>query len=35
MVISNFVQVQGVKRGYLIKDDYFSKQEEIIMIYLV
>jgi hypothetical protein len=32
MMIYDFLQVQGNKRGYLIKYDYFSKQEEIIMI---
>jgi hypothetical protein len=25
MVISYFLQVQGIKRDYLTKDDYFSK----------
>jgi hypothetical protein len=27
MVISDVLQVQGIKRDYLIKDDYFSKHE--------
>jgi hypothetical protein len=35
MMVSNFIQVQGTKRDYLTKDDYFSKQEEFIMIYLL
>jgi hypothetical protein len=33
MIISYFLQIEGIKRGYLTKDDYFSKQEEIIIIY--
>jgi hypothetical protein len=32
---SDFLQVQGIKRGYLTKDDYVSKQEGFIMIYLL
>jgi hypothetical protein len=27
MMISDLLQVQGIKRGYLTKDDYFSKQK--------
>jgi hypothetical protein len=33
MMIYDFLQVQGIKRGYLTKDDYLSKQKEFIMIY--
>jgi hypothetical protein len=28
MVISDFLQVQGIKRGNLTKDDYFSEPED-------
>jgi hypothetical protein len=33
LVIYHFIQVQGVKRYYLTKYGYFSKQEKLITIY--
>jgi hypothetical protein len=35
LTISHFLQVQCIKRDYLTKDDYFSKQEGFIIIYLL
>jgi hypothetical protein len=34
LTISEFLQVQDIKREYLTKDGYFSKQEGFTMIYL-
>jgi hypothetical protein len=35
MMISDFIQVQGIKREYLTKDNYFSKQVGFIKINLL
>jgi hypothetical protein len=35
MMVSDFIQVQGIMEDYLTKDNYFSKREEIFMINLL